>query len=344
MSDQNLKPIGAGPYKFSKLRRDTLGNIRSITLISFAGYAGGRPYIDQIELSFYESEQSAIDAYNHGEIEGLSFISAQRLRDLKNKNNIIIHDIHLPRYFAVFFNQNKSKILADKNVRIALNKATDKQALIDSVLGGKALIVDSPLLPEIIGIPQSTTIYPYDLEGAKALLEKVEDPLDIEIITSSWPELSAVAQELKRQWEMAGFHVNIRMLSVPEVQQSIKERDYESLLFGEVLGLDPDPFSFWHSTNKKDPGLNLALYDNKSADKLLEDARQTMDDRQRLEIYNKLQNVINADIPVVMLYSPDYLYVQPTKIKNNNASIIAIPAHRFDTVNEWYIDTERKKE
>ncbi|MEK7616178.1 MAG: ABC transporter substrate-binding protein [Patescibacteria group bacterium] len=343
-SEHNLKPIGSGPYKFSKLRRDTLGTVRSITLVSFDQYAGGKPFIDQIDLSFYESEQKAIDAYNGGEVGGLSFVSAQRLQDLKSTRGITIHQLRLPRYFAVFFNQNKSKVLSDKNARLALNHATNKAALVEKLLADKATVVHSPLLPGIIDIPEATATYPYDLDKAKKLLQNVKEPLDIEITTSSWPELAAVAEELKTQWEVAGFRVTIRMLSVPEVQQAIKDRDYASLLFGEVLGLNPDPFSFWHSSQKRDPGLNLALYDNRDADKILEDARQVMDDNQRREQYNRLQNIINGDVPIVMLYSPDYLYIQPNDIKNNTASIIAVPAYRFDTVHEWYIDTQRKKE
>ena len=167
--------------------------------------------------------------------------------------------------------------------------------------------------------------------------------LEVEITTSSWPELVSVANEIKSQWEKTGAGVTIHVLSVPEIQQAIKERDYTSLLFGEVLGLDPDPFSFWHSSQKKDPGLNLALYDNKDSDKLLEDARQTLDPTSRKTKYDQLQKVIISDAPAVFLYSPDYLYIQPKKIKNNNTKIVSIPSNRFDTIHKWYIDTHRVK-
>ena len=370
LSDNNLKPIGAGPYKFSKNRRDSTGAIKSIDLIAFDAYAAGRPHVDRLTFQFYDSEQSAVAAYNKGDVEGLSFVSAQQLNSLHLKNQLTIHDLRLPRYFGVFFNQNQNKQLADKKVRLALNYATNKNEIIKKILDGKGTIVDSPLLPGIIDIPDSDTKYGFDIEKAKSLLDdagwsvgsdgvrtktfsakggsapggKAETlPLEIKITTSSWPELAAVGNLLKTQWEAVGAKVTVTTLSVPEVQQAIKDRNYAALLFGEVLGLDPDPFSFWHSSQKKDPGLNLALYDNKDADKILENGRQIMDPANRKAQYAKLQNIIINDAPVVFLYSPDYLYALPDKIHYTGGTIIAVPSNRFDTVHEWYIDTERKK-
>src|SRR3989344_1208728 len=269
IADQNLKPIGAGPYSISKTNRDGSGKIKSIELSAFDKYASGKPYIDHTEFFFYESEKNAIDAYNSGDIDGLSLISTQNINLLRSKRNTTIHHLRLPRYFALFFNQNKSKSLSDKNVRLALNYATDKETMLKGILGEDGSVVDSPLLPGIIDIPEISKKYSYDVEKAKSLLEKQTLPLEIEITISGFPELIAITEQLKTQWEKIGIKAIIKTLSISDVQQAIKEREYQTLLYGEVLGLDPDPFSFWHSSQKKDPGLNLALYDNKDADKIL---------------------------------------------------------------------------
>jgi len=165
--------------------------------------------------------------------------------------------------------------------------------------------------------------------------------LEIKLTTSDWPELIAIGNEIKQQWGAIGMQVNLEILPLPELQQAIKSREYEALLFGEVLALDPDPFSFWHSSQKRDPGLNLALYDNKDADKLLEDARQTLDRSARLSKYDDFQRVIAKDIPAIILYSPDYLYGQPAKIKGNDTGLISMPSDRFNSVAKWYIETRR---
>ena len=151
------------------------------------------------------------------------------------------------------------------------------------------------------------------------------------------------AELLKKQWEELGIKVNLNILTISELQQKIKDRAYEALLFGEVLNINLYPFSFWHSSQKKDPGLNLALYDNKTVDKILEEARQTIDTLQRDKKYDDFQKVLIEDAPVVFLYSPDYIYSPAKKVKGNEINIISIPSDRFDNINKWYVETKRIK-
>ena len=116
LSDNNLRPIGAGPYKFSKIRRDSTGMITSIDLIAFDDHAASRPYIDRITFQFYDSESASVNAYDNGKVEGLSFVSAREINALHLKQQLEIRNLHLPRYFGVFFNQSKNKQLADQKV------------------------------------------------------------------------------------------------------------------------------------------------------------------------------------------------------------------------------------
>jgi len=87
-------------------------------------------------------------------------------------------------------------------------------------------------------------------------------------------------------------------------QEYLRPRNYQALLFGEVLGANPDPFAFWHSTQKKDPGLNVAFYENKKVDKLLEDARQTVEEEERTEKYAEFQKLLIEDVPVCISIQP----------------------------------------
>lgn len=372
LSDFNIKPIGSGPYKFYKIRRDSSGNIIYFELAPFEKYYVGRPYISRITFKFYQSDEQLLVAYGNGEVEGLGFLSPQKLNSIRFLGQLKIRKLQLPRYFAIFFNQNRSKLLTDKNLRLALSYMTDKEKLLENILENNGMAINSPVLPGIVNIPDSITKYDFNLETANKILEdagwkypasssadinireksppppknKKESPgeptkLEIKLTTSDWPELIAVGNEIKKQWEVAGVQVLLEILPLPELQQAIKSREYDALLFGEVLSLDPDPFSFWHSSQKRDPGLNLALYDNKDADKLLEEARQILDDSERLSKYDDFQKIVVNDVPVIFLYSPDYLYAQPTKIKGNETKLISVPSDRFDTINKWYIETKR---
>ena len=168
-------------------------------------------------------------------------------------------------------------------------------------------------------------------------------PLQFSLAAINQPEMTEVANILKENWQtILGAKVTLEFYDKSELEtEIIKPRNYDGLLFGEVLNLTPDPFSFWHSSQKKDPGLNLSIYENKTADKLLEEARQSLDVEIRKQKLEEFQNVLLKDVPVVFLYSPDYLYPISKEIKGINVKIIADPSKRFSNIENWYIETKR---
>ena len=366
LSDFNLKPIGSGPYKFKKLKKDNTGRIKSYELESNRNFYDGRPHIDNIELKFYNSEDEMIDEYNKNSMENMAFVSANNLKRVKFKKRLNIEELKLPRYFGVFFNQNENKTLSDKNVRLALNYGTDKKDIINKILDGKGMETNSPMIGEVLDIAGDFKKYDYDLEKAKkfladsgwgnpddkGILSKTEkaksnkdkpatEKLTIRLTTPAWSELSNVANLLKEQWAKIGVELVIEVLPTQDLQQIIKGRGYQMLLFGEILNIDPDPFSLWHSSQKRDPGLNLALYDNKTVDDLLEKARQTLNPLERVKQYQDFQKLVVEDVPAIFLYNPLYIYAQTNSIKGFNNKIISMPSDRFSNVEKWYIDTKR---
>ena len=354
VSDYNLKPIGSGPYMFKKLQKDAAGRIQTYELAASENYYDGRALIDTITMRFYDNENQLITAYNNNEIENLVYISPGNLKKLKFLNRLNIQEIELPRYFGVFFNQGQSKALGDKNTRIALNHATDKESIIKEILNGKGTSIYSPLIENVLDVSQDITKYQYDINHAKeilaasgwqagpdGILKKNNTILSIRLTTPTFPELVSVATMLKEQWSKIGVSVVVDTLSSAQLQQAIKERSYEALLFGEILNPDPDPFSLWHSSQINDPGLNLALYQNKTADGLLEDARQLANPSERVSKYNDFQKLVIADAPAIFLYNPLYLYPQTKEIHGFNGSTISTPSDRFSNVENWYINTSR---
>ena len=358
LSPENLEPIGTGPYRLKKIKKNKEGFVDYLKLEAFGQYEKNRPFIEKIELYFYPDEESLIRAYNRAKIDNLNLISVQNKPKLQGLRKANVYQLNLPRYFAVFFNQSKSKVLSDKNVRLALNYATNKEAIINEVLNGQAKIVNSPIPSGISGHTDEIKIYDWAIEHANNILEeggwkdedndgireKGEEKLEIELITTELKELQQVANLLQEQWSKIGAKINVKVLNIGEIQQEhIRPREYQALLFGEVLGLDPDPYSFWHSSQKRDPGLNLALYDNSKVDTLLRDARQDLDPETRAEKYKEFQQIVVEDVPAVFLYSSYHPYVADKKIKGIEAKNIVLPSKRFTDVENWYIKTQRVK-
>lgn len=167
-------------------------------------------------------------------------------------------------------------------------------------------------------------------------------PLSFTLTTVNQPVLVNVASLLKEQWKSVGINVEIKAVDILTLgQEVIRTRDYEMFLFGEVLNAVPDLFPFWHSSQIKDPGLNLAGYENKECDKLLEEARGSLDEKERGNALEKFQNILIEDAPTVFLYGPDYLYLVSKEIKGINAKVITDSSKRFAGIEEWYIKTRR---
>lgn len=351
----NLEPIGSGPYKYSSLQKDSNGNILSYKIVANPAYFVGKPYISKVTFNFYSDDDAIISAYNKKEIMGISNISPNKIGEIKLQQSTNTHKFNIPRYFAVFFNQTKSLTLAHDEVRKALAYATDRQEIITTVLAGNGQKVYSPILPDMIGYDENIEKIDFDLDKANSLLDeakwerdadgfrkKENVNLEINLVTTDWAELSKTAEILKSQWEKAGIKVNINNLSISDIQQNyIRPREYDALLFGQVLGADPDPYSFWHSSQKRDPGLNLSLFSDSDTDKLIENGRIEFDSEKRAQLYNDFQKNLLTEIPAIFLYSPDYVYPVNKKVQGLGVKNLVLPSERFSNIEKWYIETNR---
>lgn len=361
LADANIEPIGSGPYRFVKFTKDKYGTIISYSLTANEHFHNGIPYIDTIDLYFYQTDEEALNAYRDGDVMGIGGIAPRDADEVKKRGSDV-HAIATSKYFAVFFDQSRSKPLADKRVREALWRATDRDAIVRDVLNGNGIVANSPILPWLAGHNADVAGFPYSQDEAKKLLDeagwkdKNEDgvrekvvgkdkeatDLAITLVTSDSPELLKTQEMLRDQWNAIGAKVTIENFVLDEVKQRvIKQRKYEALIFGQALTQNPDPYSFWHSSQKKDPGLNLALYDNKDVDQLLEKARDAAHQDERDAAIQKFQTTLASDIPAIFLYSPAYVYAMDSDVKNVGAKAISTTARRFADIEQWYIKTDR---
>jgi peptide/nickel transport system substrate-binding protein len=356
-SKYNITPIGSGPYEVSGISQDSNGIPSSYTLKSFPHYISGEPYISTFTMKFYQNENDLINAYNAGSIESVYGFSAQTVHGLKNDNISIIESV-LPRIFGVFFNQNQAHVLANNEVRLALDQSLDKAAIVKEVLFGYGATIDGPIPPKTKNYLVSTTTEVERLAIASTTLAKAgwkissstgiwqkktksgTQTLAFSIATGDTPELKAVANIIKNDWTALGAQVDVQVYESGDLNQNIiRPRKYDALLFGEIIGRSVDLYPFWHSTERNDPGLNIALYVNSAADKLLEKARATSDFALRDSDYAAFQQIIQNDKPAIFVYSPSFLYILPKKVMGVNIDYLTVPSERFASINQWYVET-----
>lgn len=163
----------------------------------------------------------------------------------------------------------------------------------------------------------------------------------ITLRTSNVPELKGVASAVKAAWEKLGIPVDIELYELGDLSQNvIRPRKYEALLYGMVIGRDQDLYAFWDSKERNDPGLNIALYVNKTVDDLLEKVRSSTDQKTRVTTLQKIEDIIAADYPAAFLYAPDFVYTLPIDLRGVTLPQIIVPADRFATVASWYRSTD----
>ncbi|MDD5555469.1 MAG: ABC transporter substrate-binding protein [Candidatus Pacebacteria bacterium] len=167
--------------------------------------------------------------------------------------------------------------------------------------------------------------------------------LGFTIKTTGSPSLLKAAQDIKEQWEKIGVKVEIKELDTLEIKKTIRDRDFDILLFGEKLGGIPDPLPFWHSSQIIDPGLNISMYENEEADGLLTKARTYSDfqSEDRKKALEDFQNILIENCPATFLYSSYSAYVINKDIKGVELDKISDLSKRFVDIKNWYINQKR---
>lgn len=356
-SQYNIKPIGSGPYKISSISYSGGGLPTEYTLNSFKKYSLGEPYITTLVVKSYQNEKDIIDAYKNGDIESFYGISPKEIANLKISKENSVNSL-LPRIFGVFLNQNSASVFVNKEVRQALELTAPKQEIVDSILYGYGVPIESPV-PSINekGDKEQNINKEEVLESAKKLLaEKGWKPnkdgilekkdktntttLSFSISTGNATELKEAAYLLQKEWQALGAQVEVKIFEIGDLNQKvIKERKYDALLFGVIVGRNTDLYPFWHSSERVNPGLNIAMYTNLKADKILENLRKTTDIDEETKLLNDLNKEIQNDMPAIFIYSPYFVYEIPEKVHNVTFEKVSTPTDRWSDINLWYIET-----
>lgn len=360
-SQRNSEPIGSGPYTIEDIVRSQSGIPGTYILNAHSGYHRGTPKIKTFTVTFFPNEDKLIEAFNEKMIDSIAGIDASRLQELnRDSADHTILRMPLPRTFAIFFNQSKSPALLDKGAREALSTAIDREALTTSVLDGYGIPLASPI-PSGFGITidPGVTVTGDRSEIARDILKNsgwklntelgvwekdikgTRTPLELSITTVNNPVFEATAEFVRTAWEQIGVAVTVKQFEQSDLTQSvIRPRDYEALLFGTHLGRSLDFYSFWHSSQRNDPGLNVALYTNITTDSILTEARTTTDITKRNDALIQFADEIKKETPALFLYEPELLYVFPKNVIGATFNGVAEAHERFASVHDWYVDTE----
>ncbi len=239
--------------------------------------------LPRVEIKFYTTENQAINAFKIGEIKVLSVGNAKSLEKWPNlsvKKELDKHEI------VTIFYDTQDPTLSSKDLRQALSYAINRT----SFDGVEAY---SPISPASWAYNSSVKKYEYNLGKSKELISKSE--LKNPKITLSFiPGFEDVANQIKDDWKAIGINVEIK-------EEKGIPKNFQALLALDKLPIDPDQYTLWHSTQKD---TNITKLSNVKIDKLLEDARATINENERKDLYLDFQKYLVDEAPATFLYSP----------------------------------------
>lgn len=349
----SVSPVGAGPFRWQAI--ETSGNnpdeqIQRIALKPNAEYHSGKPKLSGFVLSAFHDEKQLIDKLNKHELNGATGLSSVP-EGLSKDLNIQTYNIPLTGEVLVFF-KTTQEVLKDVKVRDALTRATDTNSII-SGLDHPVIPANEPLLKNQLGYDKNIAQHGFDINAAKKLLDeagwaigsdgirfKDGKPLSFKLYSQSNSEYSYVTQALQKQWRTIGVDVQVYLQSDSDLQTTISFHSYDALLYGITMGVDPDVFPYWHSSQadiRSSYRFNFSEYKSKAADKGLEGGRTRADNNNRIVKYKGFLTAWRDDAPAVALYQPRLFYITRGKLFGFDQNRLNVSTDRFNNVENWMI-------
>lgn len=299
-------PVGTGPFIFKSWEQN-----KSIILVRNDKYWNGAAKVNEVEFKVITSNKDRLEELRQGSIHIADYLSPDDIADIKYDPNL--HLYMRPSFNVGYMAMNNEKFpFSNRNIRVAINHAIDKEKLINDVFDNLAKPANTHLTPSLWGYNENLDFYEYDIEKSKQLLAEAGYPNGFR--TTLWvmdaareyfPKPLEVAQFIKENLKQVNIDAEIMVFNWDEYMKKIHNGEHEIALIGWTGDYaDPDNFLYTMlaSENAK-PGLagNYCFYKSEEADQLLAQARQTTNIVFRKSLYRNLQEIVNHDAPSVPL-------------------------------------------
>ncbi len=359
----NINPVGSGPYKFDHLIVNQ-GQIQGVVLTLNDSYYGQKPYILQVVFRYYPDAKSGLDAYNQGEVLGISQVPIDLLPKVLAEPNISVYTSKLPQMSIVMLNLNNNQVqfLQNANVRRALMMGINRDYIVSTVLQGQGIVADGPIMPGSWAYYDGLEHIDYDPTAAVALLKsegyvipasggtvraKDNVSLSFTMVHPNDAQHTKTAQLIQQELALIGVQVNLQPVPYEQIVPTyLAPRSYQAALIDLNLARtpDPDPYPFWHQAEAAS-GQNYSQWSDQAASEYLEQARTETDFTLRARLYRNFQVVFAKELPSLPLYYPVYSYAVDGQVRGVQiAPTLYDTSDRLAFINDWYLVTRRTLE
>ena len=320
-----------------------------------------RPYLDGIEFHYYADPATLAGDYAADRLDGVSGVDADVAAELDEAEDAFLLRYPGSTLTAVLLNLRPGHPeFATPAVRTALLQAIDRSALIDAAFHGNAIQAESPIPPSSpVFDPSAAPPVAHDPAAAAAALEKAgwskvdgawrlpsaTEPFEIELLSpnpASNPAVHAAAVAVARDWTAFGLRVRHVALPVGEFATNrIATGTYSAAVADLAIGLDPDLYPLFASTQTVTGGSNVIGLQDPVLDPLLAAARAPGSDAARRAAYAKLQAQLSAGRYLLPLAFADETVVVNERLSGPVVRQVADLSDRFWDVLTWRLADDR---
>ncbi|MGL5617102.1 MAG: ABC transporter substrate-binding protein [Sarcina sp.] len=335
----NQKPIGTGPYKLESWDRG-----QNIVLVKNEEYYKSNPKIDKVIFKIVEDSKAKVMQLKSGELD-LAQVTPKDINSFKEDENYIVDIMKTSDYRGIMYNFNSELFKENKLLPNALSYGINRKEIVDTVLLGHGVSAYSPLQ---MGPYNNENIEKFEYNTKKAeeeieklgfkkasdgIYEKEGKKLSFEIVCGEGDQVRIDMATIAAQ-QLKAIGVDAKVA----IKAKIDWANQDSYLIGWGSPFDPDDHSYKVFGTEK--GANYNSYSNKKVDEILQKARETSDDEERVKYYKEFQEELVKEMPYSFIAYIDAIYVRKANVKGITKDTVL--GHHgvgiFWNIENWTID------
>ncbi|WP_432797558.1 ABC transporter substrate-binding protein [Poriferisphaera sp. WC338] len=359
MKELNTRPgllMGSGPYRMPDPENWAPGKL--IELVRNERFWGPQPGFDRLIWREVSEDVARLTMFRNGEIDLFvstsnpqQFENLQKEPEMQKKANFFSYNLIPSGYSFIAWNQNHNgspTIFADKRVRQAMTYLTPRAAMAKEIFLGYSTVADGPFDNAGPQAAQDISPRPFDVAKGRAILaeagwtlnkDNILENKDGEIFTFvfTYPASDKIYERislfLKDAYAKAGIVMQPNPLEFSVMISRLNERDFEAIMLGWGGGaVEKDIRQIFHSSQMAASANNFISYNNPELDKLIDLARDTVNEEERMPIWQDCHRILYEDQPYTFMFRRKTLWIINNRVKN-----ILPVTEGLNTRDEWFV-------
>jgi peptide/nickel transport system substrate-binding protein len=352
--------MGSGPYRLES-PTDWKPGGDQIALIRNERYWGVQPAFDRRVFKMISNDKARLTSFRNGELDTFSS-SPEQFRELLQDRSLLERTQHFQYlspsagYRFIAWNEKqggKPTVFADKRVRQAMTMLIDRQRYIQDVMLGYAVEATGPFNPLSKQCSPEIKPWPYDVVRAKSLLTEAgfkPGPDGILVgpdgqpfrFKLTYPSGSANYEKmvllLKDSFVKAGIILDQDPLEWSVFTDRLNTKNFQAISLGWSAGIESDIFQMFHSSQMLEEGDDFMSYKNEELDKVIDEARRTVDENKRMELWHRAHQILWEDQPYTFLSFGQSLIFVDKRFANIEKVKMGL-----NPTEEWYVPRDQQR-